>query len=173
VLYALRLLKDNHIQKIILTRPAVEAGENLGFLPGDLREKLAPYLQPLYDALYDIVGKDQVEDWIDKNVVEIAPLAYMRGRTLSNAMVILDEAQNTTEKQMKMFLTRLGFDAKMVITGDLTQVDLPGHAKSGLGKAISLVKNVKGIETIQFEKTDSIRHPLVQAILLKYEEDEQ
>ena len=173
VLYALRLLKDNHIQKIILTRPAVEAGENLGFLPGDLREKLAPYLQPLYDALYDIVGKDQVEEWIDKNIVEIAPLAYMRGRTLSNAIVILDEAQNTTEKQMKMFLTRLGFDAKMIVTGDLTQVDLPGHAKSGLAKAISIVRHIKGIAIIEFEKTDSIRHPLVQAILQNYEEDER
>jgi phosphate starvation-inducible PhoH-like protein len=173
VLYALKLLKENNVQRIILTRPAVEAGENLGFLPGDLREKLAPYLQPLYDALYDIVGKDQVEEWIDKKIVEIAPLAYMRGRTLSNAFVILDEAQNTTERQMKMFLTRLGFDAKMVVTGDLTQVDLPGHAKSGLAKAISIVKPIKGIETIVFDKTDSIRHPLVQAILTNYEEDER
>jgi phosphate starvation-inducible protein PhoH and related proteins len=173
VLYALKCLKENSVQRIILTRPAVEAGENLGFLPGDLREKLAPYLQPLYDALYDIVGKDQVEEWIDKKVVEIAPLAYMRGRTLSNAFVILDEAQNTTEKQMKMFLTRLGYDAKMVITGDLTQVDLPGHAKSGLAKAISIVHKIKGIDIIEFEKTDSIRHPLVQAILAKYEGDEQ
>ncbi len=173
VLYALKLLKENNVQRIILTRPAVEAGENLGFLPGDLREKLAPYLQPLYDALYDIVGKDQVEEWIDKKIVEIAPLAYMRGRTLSNAFVILDEAQNTTERQMKMFLTRLGFDAKMVVTGDLTQVDLPGHAKSGLAKAISIVKQIKGIETIVFDKTDSIRHPLVQAILTNYEEDER
>ena len=173
VLYALKCLKDNTVQRIILTRPAVEAGENLGFLPGDLREKLAPYLQPLYDALYDIVGKDQVEEWIDKKVVEIAPLAYMRGRTLSNAFVILDEAQNTTEKQMKMFLTRLGYDAKMVITGDLTQVDLPGHAKSGLAKAISIVQKIKGIDIIEFDKTDSIRHPLVQAILAKYEGDDQ
>jgi phosphate starvation-inducible PhoH-like protein len=173
VLYALKCLKENSVQRLILTRPAVEAGENLGFLPGDLREKLAPYLQPLYDALYDIVGKDQVEEWIDKKVVEIAPLAYMRGRTLSNAFVILDEAQNTTEKQMKMFLTRLGYDAKMVITGDLTQVDLPGHAKSGLAKAISIVKKIKGIDVIEFEKTDSIRHPLVQSILSRYEEDEQ
>ena len=173
VLYALKCLKDNSVQRLILTRPAVEAGENLGFLPGDLREKLAPYLQPLYDALYDIVGKDQVEEWIDKKIVEIAPLAYMRGRTLSNAFVILDEAQNTTEKQMKMFLTRLGYDAKMVITGDLTQVDLPGHAKSGLAKAISIVKKIKGIDVIEFEKTDSIRHPLVQSILARYEEEEQ
>jgi phosphate starvation-inducible protein PhoH and related proteins len=173
VLYALKLLKENTINRIILTRPAVEAGENLGFLPGDLREKLAPYLQPLYDALYEIVGKEQVEEWIDRKVVEIAPLAYMRGRTLSDAFVILDEAQNTTEKQMKMFLTRLGYDAKMVITGDLSQVDLPGHARSGLLSATKMVDGIPGIEIIRFEKTDSIRHPLVQAILARYEQDEQ
>ena len=165
-------LKSNEVKKIILTRPAVEAGENLGFLPGDLKEKVDPYLRPLYDALYEILGNKQTEDMIEKGIIEIAPLAYMRGRTLENAYVILDEAQNTTLNQMKLFLTRLGFNSKMVVTGDITQIDLPKKENSGLIQASRLLKNLKGISIIQFEKVDVIRHPLVQKVLSRYEEHE-
>ncbi|MCK5762410.1 MAG: PhoH family protein, partial [Candidatus Izimaplasma sp.] len=172
VVNALSKLRDGDIKKIILTRPAVEAGENLGFLPGDLKEKVDPYLRPLYDALYEVLGKKQIEDLIEKGVIEIAPLAYMRGRTLENAYVILDEAQNTTYNQMKLFLTRLGFDSKMVVTGDITQIDLPKRVESGLVNSIKLLDGVKGIKIIRFERIDVIRHPLVQKVLEKYEEYE-
>ena len=165
-------LKEGSVKKIILTRPAVEAGESLGFLPGDLKEKVDPYLRPLYDALYEILGVKQTEDMIEKGVIEIAPLAYMRGRTLENAYVILDEAQNTTLNQMKLFLTRLGFNSKMVVTGDITQIDLPNKSNSGLIQASHLLKNINDISIITFEKVDVIRHPLVQKVLAKYEEYE-
>ncbi|XMB66486.1 PhoH family protein [Mycoplasmatota bacterium zrk1] len=172
VINAIAKLKKNGVSKIILTRPAVEAGESLGFLPGDLKEKVDPYLQPLYDALHDVLGKENVELLIEKGVIEIAPLAYMRGRTLDNAYIILDEAQNTTGKQMKMFLTRLGLNSKMIITGDVTQIDLPGNEKSGLIIASKLLESVNGIEVVHFSKVDVIRHPLVQEILRKYEKYE-
>ena len=172
VVNALAKLKNNKIKKIILTRPAVEAGENLGFLPGDLKEKVDPYLRPLYDALYEVLGSNTVEEYIEKGIIEIAPLAYMRGRTLENAYVILDEAQNTTVNQMKLFLTRLGFNSKMVVTGDITQIDLPKRIDSGLVNAVKLLEGVKGISTIKFDRVDVIRHPLVQKVLAKYEEYE-
>ncbi len=173
VVNAVTLLKKGKIKKIILTRPAVEAGESLGFLPGDLKEKVDPYLRPLYDALYDTLGLEQTNALIEKNVIEIAPLAYMRGRTLDNSYIILDEAQNTTDKQMKMFLTRLGFSSKMVITGDVTQIDLPRGNKSGLVVALSILKNIKQIEIVEFEKYDVVRHPLVSKIIERYEEYEE
>ncbi len=172
VINAIAKLKNNEINKIILTRPAVEAGESLGFLPGDLKEKVDPYLQPLYDALHDCLGKENVEMLLEKGVIEIAPLAYMRGRTLDNAYIILDEAQNTTGKQMKMFLTRLGMNSKMIITGDVTQIDLPGKEESGLIIASKLLESVIGIEVVRFSKIDVIRHPLVQEIIRKYEKYE-
>lgn len=173
VAYACRLLKDNVIKKIILTRPAVEAGESLGFLPGDLKEKIDPYLRPLYDALYEILGKDYVDDKIASMTIEIAPLAYMRGRTLDNAFVILDEAQNTTYQQMKMFLTRMGFNSKMVITGDITQVDLPKGIKSGLLEASKILAHDDKIKFLEFDKIDIVRHPLVKRIIKHYEEYER
>jgi len=169
---ALAKLKSNEVKKIILTRPGVEAGENLGFLPGDLKEKVDPYLRPLYDALYEVLGSKTVEEYIEKGIIEIAPLAYMRGRTLESAYVILDEAQNTTVNQMKLFLTRLGFNSKMVVTGDITQIDLPKRIDSGLVNAVKLLEGVKGISTIKFDRVDVIRHPLVQKVLAKYEEYE-
>ncbi len=169
VMNAVSKLRDGSIKKIILTRPAVEAGESLGFLPGDLKEKVDPYLRPLYDALYEALGTKQTEDYIEKGTIEIAPLAYMRGRTLENAYVILDEAQNTTTNQMKLFLTRLGFSSKMVVTGDITQIDLPKKTYSGLVQAVELLKNVNGISIIEFERVDVIRHPLVQKVLERYE----
>ncbi len=169
VLHAVRLLKNGHIRKIILTRPAVEAGENLGFLPGDLKEKIDPYLRPLYDALYEALGHKQTDELIEKNIIEIAPLAYMRGRTLENAYVVLDEAQNTTKGQMKLFLTRLGFDSKMIVTGDITQIDLPKHQTSGMIHATKLLKGVSGITVINFERVDVIRHPLIQKVLERYD----
>ncbi len=172
VINAVAKLKQGEIKKIILTRPAVEAGESLGFLPGDLKEKVDPYLRPLYDALYEILGTKQTEDMIEKGTIEIAPLAYMRGRTLENAYVILDEAQNTTTNQMKLFLTRLGFNSKMVVTGDITQIDLPNKSNSGLIQASNLLKNIKDISIIKFERVDVIRHPLVQKVLAKYEDYE-
>lgn len=172
VLEAVKLLKQNSVKKIILTRPAVEAGESLGFLPGDLREKIDPYLKPLYDALYDLLGYESTEACIEKKQIEIAPLAYMRGRTLENACVILDEAQNTTKMQMKMFLTRLGFQSKMIVTGDISQTDLPRNEKSGFKHAIELLRGMKGLEIIEFENYDVIRHPLVSKILSRYEKDE-
>lgn len=172
VINGIAKLKSGEVKKIILTRPAVEAGESLGFLPGDLKEKVDPYLRPLYDALYEILGNKQTEDMIEKGIIEIAPLAYMRGRTLENAYVILDEAQNTTLNQMKLFLTRLGFNSKMVVTGDITQIDLPKKENSGLIQASRLLNNVYGISIIHFEKVDVIRHPLVQKVLARYEDYE-
>ncbi|QMS86045.1 PhoH family protein [Candidatus Xianfuyuplasma coldseepsis] len=169
VMNAISRLKDGSVKKLILTRPAVEAGENLGFLPGDLKEKIDPYLRPLYDALYEALGTKQTEEMIEKGIIEIAPLAYMRGRTLENAYVILDEAQNTTTNQMKLFLTRMGFNSKMVVTGDITQIDLPKKTNSGLVQAIHLLEAVDGIEIITFERVDVIRHPLVQKVLERYE----
>lgn len=169
VVFAVDALKKNQVKKIILTRPAVEAGENLGFLPGDLKEKVDPYLRPLYDALHDMLGAEQTERLIEKGVIEIAPLAYMRGRTLEDAYVILDEAQNTTDNQMKMFLTRLGFQSKMIITGDITQIDLPKGVQSGLKRAIALLKGVKGIKFIHLSAMDVVRHPVVQRIIERYE----
>ena len=162
-------LKNNIVKKIILTRPAVEAGENLGFLPGDLKEKVDPYLRPLYDALHDMLGVEQTERYIEKGVIEIAPLAYMRGRTLEDAYVILDEAQNTTDNQMKMFLTRLGFNSKMIITGDITQIDLPRGMESGLVKALKILNGVKGVSFIHLSAMDVVRHPVVQRIIERYD----
>ena len=170
VMYAVSLLKEGAVKKIILTRPAVEAGESLGYLPGDLKEKIAPYLRPLYDALYDALGYEQANLLIEKEVIEIAPLAYMRGRTLEGACVLLDEAQNTTTSQMKMFLTRLGFKSKMIITGDISQIDLPKGVKSGLVEAINILGDIKEIGITIFSKDDVIRHLLVAKILAKYEQ---
>ena len=172
VAYALNQLKKNKIKKIIITRPVVEAGEKLGFLPGDLKEKIDPYLIPIYDAINDILGIEQATKLIEKQVIEIAPLAYMRGRTLDNAYIILDEAQNTTDNQMKMFLTRLGFNSKMIITGDVTQIDLQRNNESGLVRAIKLLSDIKGIKIINFEGIDVMRHPLVAKIIEKYEDNE-
>jgi phosphate starvation-inducible PhoH-like protein len=165
VVMAVGALKNGQVNKILLTRPAVEAGESLGFLPGDLKEKVDPYLRPLYDALHDVLGAEHTQRLIERGTIEIAPLAYMRGRTLDDAFVILDEAQNTTHAQMKMFLTRLGFGSKMVITGDQTQIDLPKGAKSGLIAAEGILKNVKGISFVFLETTDVVRHPLVGRII--------
>ena len=173
VVFAVQALKNNEVQKIVLTRPAVEAGESLGFLPGDLKEKVDPYLRPLYDALYDMLGREKTERFIEKGIIEIAPLAYMRGRTLEDAYVILDEAQNTTDAHMKMFLTRLGFRSKMIITGDITQIDLPKGVGSGLKKALHILKDVKGIRFVYLTALDVVRHPVVQRIIERYEEDEK
>ncbi|WHY95996.1 PhoH family protein [Peribacillus simplex] len=170
VVMAINALKNGHVKRIILTRPAVEAGESLGFLPGDLKEKVDPYLRPLYDALHDLLGMEQTQRMIERGTIEIAPLAYMRGRTLEDAFVILDEAQNTTEAQMKMFLTRLGFGSKMVITGDRTQIDLPKGMKSGLVRVEEILKGVKGLSFVYFEQSDVVRHPLVAKIITAYEQ---
>ncbi|KIL44447.1 PhoH family protein [Jeotgalibacillus soli] len=172
VVMAVHGLKSNKVKRIILTRPAVEAGESLGFLPGDLKEKVDPYLRPLYDALNDVLGAEHTQRLIERGTIEIAPLAYMRGRTLDDAFVILDEAQNTTRAQMKMFLTRLGFGSKMVITGDQSQVDLPKGVESGLIAAQYILKDVKGIAFNYLEQTDVVRHPLVGRIIGAYEEKE-
>ena len=172
VLMAIKQLKNNKVKRIILTRPAVEAGEKLGFLPGDLKEKVDPYLRPLYDALYDVLGPKDALDLLDKQVIEIAPLAYMRGRTLDNAFVILDEAQNTTINQMKLFLTRLGFGSKMVVNGDITQIDLPSYQSSGLIKAKDILNNIHTVALLNFDKTDVVRHPLVQTIIERFENDQ-
>ncbi len=169
VVMAVNALKNGQVNRIILTRPAVEAGESLGFLPGDLKEKVDPYLRPLYDALHDILGVEHTQRLIERGTIEIAPLAYMRGRTLDDAFVILDEAQNTTHAQMKMFLTRLGFGSKMVITGDQTQIDLPKGAKSGLIEAELILQNVSGISFVFLEQSDVVRHPLVARIISAYE----
>lgn len=171
VALAVRALKNKEVKRIILTRPAVEAGENLGFLPGDLKEKLDPYMQPLYDALFDMIPLDKLNQYLEANIIQIAPLAFMRGRTLDNAFVILDEAQNTTESQMKMFLTRMGANAKFIITGDMTQVDLPRNQLSGLSQAVRLLKNTDGIDIVELSTIDVIRHKLVKAIIEKYEAD--
>ncbi|KRG15552.1 PhoH family protein [Lederbergia galactosidilytica] len=173
VVMAVNALKKNHVNKIILTRPAIEAGESLGFLPGDLKEKVDPYLRPLYDALNDVLGAEHTQRLIDRGTIEIAPLAYMRGRTLDDAFVILDEAQNTTQAQMKMFLTRLGFESKMVITGDSSQVDLPKGVTSGLMAAEIILKDVKGISFIHLNQSDVVRHPLVSQIIQAYERNDQ
>jgi phosphate starvation-inducible protein PhoH and related proteins len=170
VALAVRALKNKEVKRIILTRPAVEAGENLGFLPGDLKEKLDPYMQPLYDALNDMVPTDKLNQYIENRTIQIAPLAFMRGRTLDNAFVILDEAQNTTESQMKMFLTRMGANAKFIVTGDATQIDLPLKQPSGLLQALRLLKKVDGIDIIELDKSDVIRHKLVKAIIERYDE---
>ncbi|GIN20032.1 MAG TPA: PhoH family protein [Bacillus bacterium] len=172
VVMAVAALKSGKINKIILTRPAVEAGESLGFLPGDLKEKVDPYLRPLYDALHDVLGAEHTQRLIERETIEIAPLAYMRGRTLDDAFVILDEAQNTTHAQMKMFLTRLGFGSKMVITGDSTQVDLPHGVKSGLDTAEVILQGVRGIAFIHFEEGDVVRHPLVARVIKAYAQNE-
>src|SRR5699024_5702424 len=169
VVMAVDALKKGLVKKIILTRPAVEAGESLGFLPGDLKEKVDPYLRPLYDALHDVLGVEHTARLIEREVIEIAPLAYMRGRTLDDAFVILDEAQNTTPAQMKMFLTRLGFGSKMVITGDITQIDLPKGVHSGLRIAEQILQNVEGISFVYLKGSDVVRHPLVQRIIHAYE----
>jgi len=172
VALAVKALKNKEVRKIILTRPAVEAGENLGFLPGDLKEKLDPYLQPLFDALRDMIPPEKLKYYMENGIIQIAPLAYMRGRTLDNAWVILDEAQNATRNQMKMFLTRMGQSAKFVITGDMSQIDLPKNQQSGLLEAYSILKNVKGIGMIEFDKADVIRHKLVKKVLEAYEKIE-
>ncbi|MDF2608307.1 MAG: phosphate starvation protein PhoH [Bacillales bacterium] len=169
VVMAVNALKNNQVKKIVLTRPAVEAGESLGFLPGDLKEKVDPYLRPLYDALHDVLGQEHTLRMMEKGIIEVAPLAYMRGRTLEDAFVILDEAQNTTISQMKMFLTRLGFNSKMVVNGDRSQVDLPKGVRSGLETAIEVLNDVKGCSLIFLDHTDVVRHPLVQRIIVAFE----
>jgi len=169
---AVDALAKHQVNRLILVRPAVEAGEHLGFLPGDMQEKVNPYLRPIYDALYDVLNPAQVARFMEREVIEIAPLAFMRGRTLNNAYVILDEAQNTTPKQMKMFLTRLGRSAKAVVTGDVTQVDLADGARSGLAHACEVLKNLDGVKFINLERQDIVRHPLVQRIVDAYEKNE-
>jgi len=171
VALAVKALRDKEVKKIILCRPAVEAGEHLGFLPGDLKEKLDPYLQPLYDALYDMVPPDKLKTYLENHVIQIAPLAFMRGRTLDNAFVILDEAQNATENQLKMFLTRMGSSAKFVVTGDVTQIDLPAHQPSGLLQALRVLKNVEGIDFIFLDEQDVLRHKLVKRIVAVYQKE--
>ncbi len=170
---AVKALLDNEYERLILTRPAVEAGEKLGFLPGDLQQKINPYLRPLYDALYELIEPEKVNTLMEKGVIEVAPLAYMRGRTLNNSFVILDEAQNTTPAQMKMVLTRLGFRSKMVVTGDITQTDLPLSQKSGLSVCMKILRNVEGISICELSQADVVRHPLVQRIVAAYEEYEK
>ncbi len=169
VALAVRALKNREVKRIILTRPAVEAGEHLGFLPGDLKEKLDPYLQPLYDGLRDMIPKEKLAEHIENGIIQIAPLAFMRGRTLDKAFVILDEAQNATEAQLKMFLTRMGRSAKFVITGDETQVDLPKHQPSGLTKALKILKGIEGISIVRLDGTDVIRHKLVKKVIQAFE----
>ncbi|KIX90187.1 phosphate starvation protein PhoH [Staphylococcus microti] len=171
VVYVAKALRAGEVKRIVLTRPAVEAGESLGFLPGDLKEKVDPYLRPLYDGLHTVLGVEQTTRFIERGVIEIAPLAYMRGRTLDDAFVILDEAQNTTQAQMKMFLTRLGFGSKMVVTGDKTQIDLPKGVKSGLVEAEQRLKGLKGLSIQHLDQADVVRHPLVGRIITRYEEE--
>jgi phosphate starvation-inducible PhoH-like protein len=168
---AVNALKNQEVSRIILTRPAVEAGESLGFLPGTYEEKVAPYLRPLYDALYDLMDVDRIQRYLERGILEVAPLAYMRGRTLNDSFIVLDEAQNCTSEQMKMFLTRLGFDSKTVITGDITQSDLPQGKLSGLVHAREILKGIEGIQFIQFSGSDVVRHELVQQIIKAYEQD--
>ena len=171
VTLAVTALKRGQVKRIVLTRPAVEAGESLGFLPGDLKEKVDPYLRPVYDALYQILGKEQTTRLMEREIIEIAPLAYMRGRTLEDAFVILDEAQNTTIMQMKMFLTRLGFNSKMIVNGDMSQIDLPRRVKSGLVDAMEKLKGIKAIDFVHFSASDVVRHPVVADIINAYEKD--
>ncbi|HHT34709.1 MAG: PhoH family protein [Proteiniphilum sp.] len=170
---AVRALKTKQVRKIILSRPAVEAGEKLGFLPGDMKEKIDPYLQPLYDALEDMIPPLKLKEYLETKVIQIAPLAFMRGRTLNDAVIILDEAQNTTRPQIKMFLTRLGINGKMIITGDITQIDLPQTQQSGLVHAMRVLRQIRGIGTVEFNKKDIVRHKLVQQIVEAYEGEEQ
>ncbi|HEX7004675.1 MAG TPA: PhoH family protein [Trueperaceae bacterium] len=170
VAMAVQALMDKRVKRIILTRPAVEAGEKLGFLPGDLQAKIDPYLRPLYDALYDMLPTDRFEQLLEQGTIEVAPLAFMRGRTLNDAFIILDEAQNTTPEQMKMFLTRMGFNSKVVVTGDMTQTDLPGSMRSGLSVAERILKDIEGIGFINFTESDVVRHPLVARIIKAYEQ---
>jgi len=167
---AVQALFSKQVDRIVLTRPAVEAGEKLGFLPGDLQDKVDPYLRPLYDALFDLVDTERVTKMLEKRIIEVAPLAFMRGRTINNAFIILDEAQNTTGEQMKMFLTRIGFGSKVVVTGDITQIDLPRGQTSGLKEAERVLKNIPEIEFVYFSKKDVVRHRLVQLIVEAYEE---
>lgn len=169
VCMAIEAFKRGDVQRLILTRPAIEAGEKLGFLPGDLQSKIDPYLRPLYDAIYQIMGAESFQSNLEKGLIEVAPLAYMRGRTLDNAFIILDEAQNTTIPQMKMFLTRIGFNSKVIVTGDDTQKDLPKDVKSGLDSAVKVLKNIEGIEFVRLSSKDVVRHPLVQKIVVAYE----
>ena len=169
---AVKALKETTIKKIILSRPAVEAGEKLGFLPGDMKEKIDPYLQPLYDALEDMLPAAKLQDLMEKHVIQIAPLAFMRGRTLSDAVVILDEAQNTTCAQLRMFLTRMGWNSKMIITGDMTQIDLPSHTKSGLKEALEILRDIEGIGVVELGQKDIVRHKLVTRIVNAYEKNE-
>jgi phosphate starvation-inducible PhoH-like protein len=169
---AVSALQSNKFERIILTRPAVEAGESLGFLPGDLQQKIDPYLRPLYDAMHEMIGAEKVPQLMERGIIEVAPLAYMRGRTLSNSFIIVDEAQNTTAAQMKMVLTRLGFKSRMVVTGDITQIDLPRHQKSGLIIAMNILKGVEGVSFNLFDKNDVVRHPLVHHIIAAYENAE-
>ena len=166
---AVRALKNKEIKKIILSRPAVEAGEKLGFLPGDMKDKIDPYLQPLYDALQDMIPATKLKEYMELNIIQIAPLAFMRGRTLNDAVVILDEAQNTTAQQIKMFLTRMGMNTKMIVTGDMTQIDLPASQTSGLVQALRILKGVKGISFVELNKKDIVRHKLVERIVDAYE----
>ena len=173
VAMAVKAQKEKNVKRIILTRPAVEAGESLGFLPGDLKEKLDPYLQPLYDALRDMIPHERLENFIEKRVIEVAPLAFMRGRTLDDAFVILDEAQNTTHSQMKMFLTRMGMNAKFIITGDPSQIDLPKNQQSGLQEAMKILRNVEEIGFIHLNESDVVRHPIVKKIILAYNQSEK
>ena len=173
VALAVKALKEKNVKRIILTRPAVEAGESLGFLPGDLKEKLDPYLQPLYDALRDMIPHERLENFIEKRVIEVAALAFMRGRTLDDAFVILDEAQNTTHSQMKMFLTRMGMNAKFIITGDPSQIDLPKNQQSGLQEAMKILRNVEEIGFIHLNESDVVRHPIVKKIILAYNQSEK
>ena len=170
---AVNALLKREVERIILTRPAVEAGEKLGFLPGDLVEKVSPYLRPLYDALFELMDFDRAEKLMQKGIIEVAPLAFMRGRTLNDAFIILDEAQNTTSEQMKMFLTRLGFNSKAVVTGDITQIDLPKNIRSGLVEATKILQGIDGIKFIFFDESDVVRHPLVQKIIKAYEENSE
>ena len=169
---AVEALKNKQVQRIILTRPAVEAGEHLGFLPGDFQEKVDPYLRPLYDGLYDLLGVELFQKYRERGIIEVAPLAYMRGRTLDDSFVILDEGQNATSEQMKMFLTRLGFDSKAVVTGDITQVDLPRGRYSGLEEAARILAPIEGIALVYLTEKDVVRHPLVQNIIKAYEQYE-
>lgn len=173
VAMAVRALKNREVRKIILSRPAVEAGEKLGFLPGDMKDKIDPYLQPLYDALEDMIPNAKLKEYMETKVIQIAPLAFMRGRTLNDAIVVLDEAQNTTTHQIKMFLTRLGMGSKMIVTGDVTQIDLPRTTTSGLIQALKILRNVKGIGRVEFEKKDIVRHHLVQRIVEAYERHDE
>ncbi len=170
VVMAVKNLLNNNVNRIVLTRPAIEAGENLGFLPGDMQEKVDPYLRPLYDSLFDVLGPEKVNSYLEKDIIEVAPLAYMRGRTLDDSFIILDEAQNSTSEQMKMMLTRIGFNSRAVITGDVTQVDLPYSKKSGLGEVEKILAGIKGIDFIYLDETDVVRHNLVRKIISAYEE---